>query len=173
MPRVIINAVSPTRRTDELVRVLAQELTTPGDGPQPLIVERHLPAAHSRHVHVVWDKWGDLADEERSSVIVQAYARAEGEEAASNITVALGLRPEDAIIFGVLPFKIVPEHAHMSEFSPYRIAFGHEVEKTVLGVGARELRYASREAAEEALKRMKRHAPTTSWMILREDDEDS
>lgn len=172
MPRVIINATSPSRRYDALVQKLAQELASPGGKPQPLIVERHLPASNSRHVHVVWDEWGDLVDEERSAVITQAYAKLEGEAASSNITVALGLRPEEAIIFGVLPFKIVPKRPHEAERTDYRVAFGKEVGQTLLGDGARELRYASFEEAEQAMKRLKRHAPRTSWIIIRVDEQE-
>ena len=172
MPRVIINAASPSRRYDLLVERLAQELTSPVGLPQPLIVERHLPASNSRHVHVVWDGWGDLVDEERAAVITQAYAKVEGEEGASNITVALGLRPEDAVIFGLLPFAVKPKHPHHAERTEYRMAASEEADQTVLGKGARELRYASFEEAERAIQRLKRHTPRTSWVIVRESDQE-
>jgi hypothetical protein len=168
MPRVIINAASPSRRYDSLVQELARELASPGGKPQPLIVERHLPATNSRHVHVVWDEWGDLADEERSAVIIQAYAKVEGDEAASNITVALGLRPEDAITFGVLPFKVVPKRPQDADRNEYRNAQINEGANTVLGRGAKELRYASFEEAEQAVKRLKRLVLRSSWEIVRE-----
>ncbi len=171
MPRVIINSASPSSRYEKLVQKLATELTSPGGAPQPLIVERILRASDSRHVHVIWDEWGDLDGEERSAVITQAYAKVEGEGKAANLSVALGLRPEDAILYGLLPFKVMPKRPGDVERTDHRQAFAEEAGRTLLGKGARELRYPTFEEAEQAVKRMKKHVPRTAWAVVREADE--
>ncbi len=171
MPRIII-AASPPQRSELLVQKLAEELTSPGIGPQPLIVERHLPMTNSRHVRVVWDQWGSLIEEERAAVIIQAYERVEGSQKADNISVALGIRSQEAAIFGIVPYLVQPEHPHFMERSHYRQALAQEARHTVMGEGAKELRYPSEEEAKLAIERLKRISPETSWVINQEADEE-
>lgn len=48
------------------------------------------------HLLVVWDDWRSLSQQERSVLIVDAYRTAEGEGAASLVSVAMGLTLSEA-----------------------------------------------------------------------------
>src|SRR5947209_7682221 len=108
MPRFIIPSRADSSKNERLVKKLAQELRTPSSNVQPLILEERIPSTKSRHVRVIWDAWKDLGDEQRSAVITDAYAEAEGQQAADDITIAEGLTPQEALALGLLPFKVVP-----------------------------------------------------------------
>ena len=172
MPRVIIGADSPPQPTEELTRALADELVSPKDHPLPLIVERLIRGTKSRHVWVVWDRWGDLDEEERTDIIVQAYAKAEGDKAADNISIALGFLPKEAIRFGVVPFVLMLQHPLDQRRPDYGETFAREAEKTILGSEAKELRYPTEAEAEQAVERLHRLNPEISWRIHDEQEED-
>ena len=108
MPRFIITPHAHPPKHERLLKKLVQELKTPSTNVQPLILEERIPSTKSRHVRVVWDGWKELGDEQRSTVITEAYAEAEGREAAEEITIAEGLTPPEALALGLLPFKVVP-----------------------------------------------------------------
>ena len=171
MPRKIIG-VAPPSPTDQLVQALVRELTAPGDGPQPLIIERPIPGTGSRHVWVIWDRWRNFSDKERTEIIIQAYTWAEGPLKARNITIALGVEPRAAILIGLLPFLVCAPHPHFMERSDYREAQAQEGRNTVLGDKTRELRYPFEEDALLAVERLKQSHPQTEW-IIRRDEEDS
>src|SRR5438552_724193 len=108
MPRYVISPAIRSTKHDALVKRLLQEFTSSNANVQPLILEEQIPATKSRHVRVIWDRWKELEDEQRSAVITDAYAAAEGPEAAKTITIADGLTPQEAFALGLLPFKVVP-----------------------------------------------------------------
>ena len=172
MPRVIIGAESPPQPTEVLVQALAEELTATKGHPLPLIVERHVRGTRSRHIWVVWDRWGDFTEEERTEIIVLAYTRVEGVEAAENISIASGVRPQDAAVFGLLPFLVQPVRPHDLERTDYRSARRREAQNTILGETARELRYPTEAEARYAIERLRRLDPGTEWIIHEEGDEE-
>jgi len=86
-----------------MVQILARELDRNEDRPvklpyeEPLILEDPVPRSQLMHVYVLWKRWENVKDElERSSIILDAYAQSRGEQAARNISVALGLTPTQA-----------------------------------------------------------------------------
>ena len=172
MPRIILGADSPPLPTEKLVEALAEELRSTKGYPLPLIVERHVRGAGSRHVWVVWDRWSDLNEEERSAVIVRAYIQVEGAEAAENITIASGIRPQEAALFGIVPFVVQPIRLHDLERSDYRQARAREGRNTIIGETTRELRYPTQDEAEQAIQRLKQSDPQTEWTIRHDDDEE-
>src|SRR6266851_10035270 len=151
MPRYVINPVTPPPKSDKLLKKLVLELRTPTTSLQPLILEEHVPVTKSRHVFVIWDRWKAVSDERRSSVIVEAYKQAEGDESASQITIASGVTAEEAVVLGLLPWKVVPARKRTDPISEddYRRAFAAEANNTLLGAKAVELRYARLEDAEQ------------------------
>jgi hypothetical protein len=173
MPRLIINPPSTPRKYERLVKRLRRELASPSDEGQPLIIERNVPAAKSRHVHVIWDDWQGITDEERTTIIVEAYSQEEGDEKASDITIALGVTPEEAVVLGLLPYKVEPTHRHRAEETLYRVGLAEEAKNTLLGANARELRYVSQDEAAKAVQRLKKYAKNSSWMIVREEQSES
>jgi hypothetical protein len=170
MPRYIITSSSRSPKHDRLVKKLVQELTAPGTDLEPLILEERVPATQSRHVYVVWDAWRGIAEEERSAIIVEAYTRAEGEDAAAQVTIASGVTPEEARVLGLLPWKVLPirDGSKSPSEEEYKKAIAAEARRTLFGARARELRYARREDAEAAKERLEKALPGSSWTVIQE-----
>lgn len=74
---------------------LTQEFEHPSqDYAQPFInIDR---PGERVHLLVVWDDWHSLSQQERSLLIMDAYRAAEGPEAASLVSVAMGLTQQEA-----------------------------------------------------------------------------
>ena len=79
---VLADFRTAARKHEALLKKLVQEFTESSANLQPLILEEKIPSTKLRHVRVIWDRWKDLDDEQRSAVIVDAYTQAEGPEAA-------------------------------------------------------------------------------------------
>ena len=170
MPRYIVPPHARSPKHERYVKKLAQEFTTSSPNIQPIILEEQVPSTKSRHVRVIWDAWEDLTDEQRSDVIVDAYTRAEGPEAAAEITLAEGMTPHEALALGMLPFKVVLARRKTDAVSmaDYQVALNAEARNTLLGPKAKELRYARVEDAEQALQRLKHALPGSSWAVVQE-----
>jgi hypothetical protein len=182
MPRFIIHPQAPSPKHERLVQKLVQEFKASSTNLQPLILEEQVPSTKSRHVRVIWDAWKDLTNEQRSSVIVDAYRQAEGPGAADEITIAEGVTPPEALALGLLPFKVVPTPrrdgaAHPTEPQPPKVKPGQiaqrrvlaeEARRTLLGPRAKELRYARLEDAESARQRLEQALPGSSWAVVQE-----
>jgi hypothetical protein len=171
MPRFILKKPPKPPEHDKLVRRLVQELRTPGDGLQPLILEQEIEATGSRHVHVIWDRWKDLSEEQRSDVGWEAYTQAEGAKTTEEITIATGATPAEAVVLGLLPFKVVPtrkRHEPAPPMAKCKKALKAEARNTVLGPEADELRYPRMEDAEEAKDRLEKSLTGSEWSIIQE-----
>jgi hypothetical protein len=170
MPRFILKQPHKAPGQEKLVKRLVQELETPGDEVQPLIMEQIIESTDSRHVHVIWDRWRDVPDEQRSRVIEEAYQQVAGAEAGA-ITLASGVTPEEAVVLGLLPYKVVPmreRHEAKPPMAEYKKALKNEASNTVLGTRATELRYARLEDAEAAKHRLEKALPSSEWAIVQE-----
>lgn len=176
MPRIILKKPPRPPEHEKLVRRLAQELKAQepkasGSDLQPLILEQEIEATGSRHVHVIWDRWRELPEEQRSDIIWEAYAAAEGPEAVERITLASGVTPEEAVVLGLLPFKVVPtrqRHEARPSLAKYKKAMQAEARNTVLGAEAEELRYPRQDEAAEAKSRLEKALPGSEWVILQD-----
>ncbi|MCI0637726.1 MAG: hypothetical protein L0Y72_08850 [Gemmataceae bacterium] len=171
MPRIILTKPPKPKAHDKLVKRLVQELKSPGNDVQPLILEQFIEGTGSRHVHVIWDDWQGLIDEQRSAVIEEAYAQAEGAKAASEITLASGVTPDEALVLGLLPFKVVPtrkRHEAKPPMADYKKAMKAESRRTVLGDRSEELRYPRVEDAEAAISRLGKALPGSEWTVVQE-----
>lgn len=170
MPRFIITPGTHSPKHDAFVKKLVQEFTSAGANLQPLILEEQVPSTKSRHVRVLWDRWKELEDEQRAAVIVDAYAQAEGAEAAGEITIAEGVTPHEALALGLLPFKVVPARKQHDPIplDAYKTAQAKEARHTLLGPKAKELRYARIEDAQQAYQRLLQALPGSSWAVVQE-----
>ena len=171
MPRIILKKPPKPPEHEKLVRRLAQELKSPGSELQPLILEQEIEATGSRHVHVIWDRWKELSEEQRSDIIWDAYAEAEGVDAGEDITLASGLIPQEAVVLGLLPFKLLhsrKRHEARPPMARYKKVMEAEVRNTLLGPEADELRYPRHEDAEEARSRLEKALPGSEWAIVQE-----
>lgn len=93
-----------TRQSEELLRQLVSEWTSPSeeDDPQtPLILIRRQSDANALHIYVVWDSWCDLEQVERSEIIMDACEQHLGKEEILRVTVAMGLTREEANRMGI------------------------------------------------------------------------
>lgn len=171
MPRFIVKRPPKPPEYDKLVRRLVQELRKPAEDLQPLILEHEIEPTGSRHVHVIWDRWKELSEEQRSDVIWEAYTQAEGKQAAEEITIASGATPAEAVVLGLLPFKVVPtrkRHEARPPMAQYKKVLKAEARNTLLGPDADELRYPRLEEAEEAKNRLERALAGSEWAVVQE-----
>lgn len=62
------------------------------------------------HLLVIWDDWEPLSQQDRSVLIMNSYRQAEGEDAASRVSVAMGLtqREADRLGFAFDPISAAP-----------------------------------------------------------------
>lgn len=171
MPRFILRySRSPSPKHDRLVKRLIQEFSPTAAGLQPLILEEHVPSTKSRQVRVIWDAWKDVPDDDRASVIIDAYVQAEGAEAEEDIAVADGLTPQEALALGLLPYKVLPvrKAGDKETFEEQRAALAAEAKNTLLGARAKELRFARLEDAEASRKRLDAATPGSPWAVVQE-----
>ncbi len=88
---------------ETLTRLLSNEWTKPKRKGQPLIViegGKNGPI----HIYVIWDKWGELSQTERSEIIMDVVENLAGEHrlpAESPVTVAMGLTTAEAQRMGI------------------------------------------------------------------------
>jgi hypothetical protein len=93
----------------EMEERLVHEWQHPQKGVvEPIIIMEADRQQTPTHLYVIWSEWSDLSMRDRSKIILNAYERAQGRNIALNITVAMGLTPEDAQRMGIeyAPFDI-------------------------------------------------------------------
>ena len=87
----------------ELTRLLHNEWTKPKKSGQPLIIvegSKNEPL----HIYVIWNKWAELTQAERSEIIMDVVDNLAGKNtlpANSPVTVAMGLTTEEAERMGI------------------------------------------------------------------------
>ena len=74
------------------------EFKNPSADPnaQPVILAEPPAPAPIARLFVIWDEWADLSQQDRSEIIMNAYVRAEGQQAGLRIGVAMGLTSAEA-----------------------------------------------------------------------------
>lgn len=175
MPRHIIRPSSRSPKHERFIKKLVQELKNPGSSPQPLILEEEIPSTRSRHIHVIWDQFAKLTEEERSAIILDAYAHAEGPAYAEEITITSGLTPREALALGFLPWRIDAQGAQGDRAAEFSKAVEEELPHTILqsDTWMHGLRYARQEDAEAVVRRLRQRAPEIKWRIVRESESDA
>lgn len=94
MSRVTQKTV-PDASADRFRSTLAAEFHQPQPGyVQPLISVTH-PGGRT-HLVVVWDEWKSLSQQERSEIILRAFADEYGQESTLDVSVAMGLTSAEA-----------------------------------------------------------------------------
>ena len=88
--------------TDELRTKLIQEWRFPTEASQPVMIE----AAGDRfnpttHLYVIWDRWTELSQSERSEVIMDAYEATHDRQQVLTVTIAMGLTAKEAERMGI------------------------------------------------------------------------
>lgn len=104
MPRGHIIPVEDMNYNHLLAR-LEQEWRTPDPAAiEPVIIETAdvlRPQQTPTHLYVVWNAWRDLTQRRRSEMIMDAYIAVRGRAYALNVTLAMGLTPEEADNLGI------------------------------------------------------------------------
>ena len=96
MPVEQIPPRKPSPIMAELTRRLVEEWRHPKESGQPLILLKCGAEHQPTHVYVIWDDWADLPQQERSEIIMDAFESTHSPEEALDVTVAMGLTPEEA-----------------------------------------------------------------------------
>ncbi len=87
----------------ELIGLLHKEWTSPKKTGQPTIVIEG-QAQEPLHIYVIWDKWGELTQAERSEIIMDVVDNLAGKDRLpgdSPVTVAMGLTTAEAKRMGI------------------------------------------------------------------------
>lgn len=173
MPRKRRRHEEPPRlETDDLVERLAGELRQKGESGQPVVDEEEFPSGRLRVV-VIWDEWERLpAAEDRTATILQAYERAEGRDYRDRIALATGLTVPEAFAAGMLPFEVSTalRSTDPVTLEQCRAAMIDEGASRLFGPGIVKLRFATREEAEAARRRLVNRLPKSEavWLISQE-----
>lgn len=155
----------------DLVTRLADELRADRAVGQPMIYERTFDSG-LRSVAVVWDAWGRLPLEVRTSTILAAHSQVEGREQAANITLANGLTVPEAVAAGWLPYQVI---AAWRQGDPVSL---EQCREAMIRAGASTLgdpdhpvlRFATQEDAEAAIEALVADLPGSEpvWQIARD-----
>lgn len=103
MPYRVITS-DETRTELDIVEMLSEELRLQrADGPDdaPVIIEEQVPRSDKVYVTVIWDRWGQISNDERSRTILEAYRRERGTQGLLSVSVALGLTRAEAMRLGI------------------------------------------------------------------------
>ena len=170
MPRIRIGAQPAlTVSRSGLVDKLAAELKNNRKYGQPLVYEQEYPTKKAR-VTVIWDEWADASLEERSTIILLAYERADGPASREKIALASGLTVPEAAAVGLLPFQVIAGLRKTDPVQP------EQVREAMLEQGASQLddelllRFATRDEAEACRNRLIEKLPESEpiWIIRRD-----
>ncbi len=90
---------------NHLLAILEQEWRRPDpSATEPVIIETSdvlRPQQTPTHLYVIWGAWRELAPRRRSEMIMDAYIAARGRAYALNVTLAMGVTPEEAEQLGI------------------------------------------------------------------------
>ncbi len=168
MPRKMLRDQAPRPMSGDLVTRLAVELKSHRETGQPVVYEQEFDGARIRTT-VIWDDWERLSLEDRTSVILEAYAQAEGPEYRTRIVLASGLTVPEAESAGMLPFQIITalrrdDSVTLEECRQAMIDVGAS---TLLDPQLPQLRFATREEADTTLKELVQRLPNSEpvWVI--------
>lgn len=101
MPVRQFNATRPPG-VDQLINRLADEWRKPDPAAsEPVVLEEKDRKGILVHVYVVWSDWAHLDRIRRGEVIMDAAEKVKSQEDALNITIAMGLTPDEADRFGL------------------------------------------------------------------------
>ena len=169
MPRRISNQWSRAAGTENLVVDLVQEILTPRESGQPILLERHMDVGESVHVMVVWDRFVDVLESDRTAIILDAYERAMGKAFRERISLATGVTVPEAGELELLPFEIVPAprklDAH-TDMTTYHAALLAEGASVLRGDQRPELRFETLAEAQAAVERLEQRLPGSRWLVV-------
>jgi hypothetical protein len=85
-----------------LTAALEKEWRTPNPAVQePVVLEESDSKGNVVHIYVIWSDWANLSRETRGETIMDAAERVKSVPEVLNITIAMGLTPEEADRFNI------------------------------------------------------------------------
>jgi hypothetical protein len=164
---VQVPATVPNR---SLVEALAKRFKEDPDSPSlPLVIVNTMAPTSSVHIAVIWDKWKELPIPQRGRVITDAYAAAFPQ---SHLVVRLpmGLTPGEALTQGYLRYRIIPLVRPVDKVTV------KQVKDAIASAGGvlmqigndQQLRFATREQAEGAYRRLLEKVTKPIWTLSEE-----
>src|SRR5258708_2880576 len=88
-----------------LYNKLLTEWTNPQSNvDEPIIIETDdqlRPQRTPTHLYVIWTEWDHLPQRRRSEMVMDAYEQVRGRGAALNVSLAMGLTPDEAKNLGI------------------------------------------------------------------------
>ena len=173
MPRKIQgpDELAAKRPTLQLSAVLAEELAADRDSGQPWIDEQRFKNGLVK-VSVLWDRWDDVADEDRTRAILDAYRIVEGEDFTRTIALATGLTFSEAYALGLLPYQIITARRRDDPVTLDQLheAMIQQGASTLINPKTPQLRFALLNEAEACLRRLVAQLPASEqvWQITQE-----
>ena len=168
MPRRQVGEQEPRLVSGDLVKRLADELKSQRETGQPMIYEHKFDGGRIR-VTVVWDEWASMTLEDRTSVILDAYAQAEGADFKKKIVLASGLTVPEAESVGMLPFQIITGLRKGDPVTPEqcREAMIKVGASTLLDPNRPQLRFATTQEADATVKALITQLPGSDpvWIV--------
>lgn len=172
MPRIRRTPEQQPIRFPDLLAELANELKSSHEAGQPLIEEHVFPKTNAVRVTVIWDKWDTVTDQDRFTIILQAYEQTEGRAFRDRIALAIGLTVPEAVELGLLPFQVVTalrpgDSVTLEQCRQAMIAQGASL---LIDPAKPQLRFATEEEAEACRQRLIRHLPGSEpiWVIAKD-----
>jgi hypothetical protein len=169
MPRKVISTADRPAPVDQsLCRQLVDELRSPHDVGQPLVIEHQFSSTDKKQIQVVWDRFDGIPEQDRSDLILSAFEQVEGKPNRDKILFASGFTVPEAAATGILPFQVVPATSAQAEVGegPLFKAMKEEGASTVAGTTS--LRFPTFEDAETAKVRLDHRLPQGRWLIVQE-----
>ena len=129
-----------------------------------------MPRNGAIHVHVLWDRWKDCRESERSELIHDAYKEVRGADVADKIILAIGLTRPEAVRMGLLPFQLVPRIHKADTLTPKQYARAMIQEGAFANDDSEkpQLRFGSLEEAEACQERLEQRLPGSHWTIVQD-----
>lgn len=168
MPRHKREPAEAVPELEKLVDDLVGELNDPKPIGQPIVLEDHTPETDSIRINVVWDRWEECPREARSAIILDAYKRFFDKETFQQIRLVLGTTVPEAVGLGLLRFGIEPARRKTGDPTPeaYRKTLVAAGASKVPGSELPQLRFATREDAENALEHLEQTLPNSRWILV-------
>ncbi len=171
--RVPATRVSPALRQSLLER-LKRERQEPSPSGEPLIFEMPVEEPDRIDVLVVWHEWENVPSLERTNIILDAY-----EDKGDKLAQAVGVTYEEAMEQQLLPYAIVSRFEVNPKFLSLVFPNPSEAEerlatirKAMLELGGTQrtgekvdLRFPTREMADQALSTLLARHPADNWLI--------
>jgi hypothetical protein len=169
MPRKIIRPLDGSQFADRsLCNLLVDELRSPHDVGQPLVIEHQFPSTDKKQIQVIWDKFEGIAEQDRSELILSAFEQVEGKPTRDKILFASGFTVPEAAAAGILPFQVVPAKVAQVEVGTEQLFNAMKEEGASTVAGTTTLRFPTFEDAETTKTRLDHRLPQGRWLIVQE-----